>query len=134
MRFPRQENTIGGCHFLLQGIFLTRGWNPCLLHWQVDSLPLSHQGSPRNVKGRPWVSAQKHFWIFSSSSHLSQQAGGLPSLSVRQAQENKRERKHCFKRMTSPVYLFSSVFLFEAFSFLLFVLRLPNLKNGHTRN
>ena len=21
--------------------------NPCLLHWQVDSLPLSHQGSPQ---------------------------------------------------------------------------------------
>ena len=28
------------------GIFLDRGSNPCLLHWQVDSLPLSHQGSP----------------------------------------------------------------------------------------
>ena len=23
-----------------------QGSNPCLLHWQVDSLPLSHQGSP----------------------------------------------------------------------------------------
>ena len=32
-------------HFLLQGIFLTQGSNPCLLHWQADSLPLSHQGS-----------------------------------------------------------------------------------------
>ena len=32
------------CHFLLQGIFLTQGSNPCLLHWQVDSLPLSHLG------------------------------------------------------------------------------------------
>ena len=28
------------------GVFLDRGSNPCLLHWQVDSLPLSHQGSP----------------------------------------------------------------------------------------
>ena len=30
-------------HFLLQGIFPTQGSNPCflcLLHWQVDSLPL----------------------------------------------------------------------------------------------
>ena len=27
------------------GIFLNQGWNPCLLSWQVDSLPLSHQGS-----------------------------------------------------------------------------------------
>ena len=27
------------------GIFLDQGSNLCLLHWQVDSLPLSHQGS-----------------------------------------------------------------------------------------
>ena len=33
-----------GCHFLLQGIFPTQGWNPSLLHWQADSLPWSHQG------------------------------------------------------------------------------------------
>ena len=40
------KNTGVGCHFLLQGIFPTQGLNPCLLHWQVSSLPLSHQGSP----------------------------------------------------------------------------------------
>ena len=34
-------------HFLLQGIFLTQGLNPHLLHWQVDSLSLSHLGSPQ---------------------------------------------------------------------------------------
>ena len=28
------------------GIFLDQGSNPCLLHWQVDSLPLSPQGRP----------------------------------------------------------------------------------------
>ena len=28
------------------GILPYQGSNPCLLHWQVDSLPLSHQGSP----------------------------------------------------------------------------------------
>ena len=39
------KNTEVGCHFLLQGIFLTQEWNPHLLHWQVDSLHLSHQGS-----------------------------------------------------------------------------------------
>ena len=36
------KNTGGGCHFLLQGIFLTQGSNLCLLcppHWQVGSLP-----------------------------------------------------------------------------------------------
>ena len=28
------------------GIFPDQGSNPCPLHWQVDSSPLSHQGSP----------------------------------------------------------------------------------------
>ena len=28
------------------GIVLDQGSNPCLLHGQVDSLPLSHKGSP----------------------------------------------------------------------------------------
>ena len=40
------KNTGVGCHFLLQRVFPTQGSNPLLLHWQVDSLPLSHQGSP----------------------------------------------------------------------------------------
>ena len=43
------KNTGVGCHALLQGIFLTQGSNLHLwrlLHWQVDSLPLSHLGSP----------------------------------------------------------------------------------------
>ena len=43
--FSRKEYWNVGCHFLLQGIFLTQGWNLHLLHWQEDSLPLSHQGS-----------------------------------------------------------------------------------------
>ena len=38
------KNTGVGCHFLFQGLFLTQGLNPCLLHWQADSLPLSHLG------------------------------------------------------------------------------------------
>ena len=41
------KNTGLGCHFLLQGIFPTQGLNLCLLHWRVDSLPLSHLGSPK---------------------------------------------------------------------------------------
>ena len=39
------KNTGKGCHSLLHGIFTTYGSNQCLLHWQVDSLPLSHQGN-----------------------------------------------------------------------------------------
>ena len=40
------KNTGMDCLFLLQGIILTQGLNSSLLHWQTDSLPLSHQGSP----------------------------------------------------------------------------------------
>ena len=29
------------------GIFPDQGWNPCPPHWQADSQPLRHQGSPR---------------------------------------------------------------------------------------
>ena len=38
-----------GCQVFLQGIFLTQGSNPrlfCLLHWQVDSLPLALPRKP----------------------------------------------------------------------------------------
>ena len=28
------------------GVFQDQGSNPCLLHWQVDSWPLSHEGNP----------------------------------------------------------------------------------------
>ena len=44
------------------GIFPDQGSNPCPLHWQADSQPLRHQGSPADVIfktleiGRvPWV-------------------------------------------------------------------------------
>ena len=35
------------------GIFLDQGLIPGLLHWQADSLPLDHQGSPISI-----------FWLF----------------------------------------------------------------------
>ena len=47
------KDTGVGCHFLLQGIFLTQGSNLrllCLLHWQVGSLP---RASPRNPYTKP---------------------------------------------------------------------------------
>ena len=40
-------NTGLDCHFLFQGVFLAQGSNLHLLHWQVDSLPLCHLGSPK---------------------------------------------------------------------------------------
>ena len=44
------KSTRVGCNALLQGIFPTQGLNPSLLHllhWQVDSLPLSYWTSPK---------------------------------------------------------------------------------------
>ena len=54
------KSTGVGCHFLLQGIFLTQRSNLrllSLLHWQGDSLPLSHQeSSERDRQGFKWSS------------------------------------------------------------------------------
>ena len=44
MGFPRQKYW-NGLHFLLQGIFLTQGLNPGLLHCRQMLYHLSHQGS-----------------------------------------------------------------------------------------
>ena len=46
--FPRgfpDKNAGVGSNFLLQGIFLTQGLNPCLLRWQMNSLTVNHLGS-----------------------------------------------------------------------------------------
>ena len=43
------NNTGVGHHFLLQGIFLSQGWNPHLLHWLVDSLPSESPRKPHIV-------------------------------------------------------------------------------------
>ena len=60
--------TGAGCHFLLQGIFLTQGSNPHLLgllRWQADFLPLCHLeahptrlGHHRAPNGAPWATRQ----------------------------------------------------------------------------
>ena len=56
-----QAGEIGaGCHFLLQGIFLTKWLNPCLLLWQVGSLPLSHLWSPYETC--IFISFQNQVW------------------------------------------------------------------------
>ena len=48
------KNTGMGCRLLLQGLFLIQGLNRhflYLLRWQVDSLSLSHLGSPITSHG-----------------------------------------------------------------------------------
>jgi len=48
-----------GCHFLLLGIFWDQESNLRLLHWQADSLPLNHHGSPGRKIGRIYFRQKK---------------------------------------------------------------------------
>ena len=45
---PCQNTGVGGLS-LLQGIFLTQGSNPGLLHCKADALPAEPQGKPKNT-------------------------------------------------------------------------------------
>ena len=46
--FPGKSTGVG-CHYLLQGIFLTQGLNPGLLHCRQMLYHLSHQGNPKEI-------------------------------------------------------------------------------------
>ena len=52
------KSTGVGCHFLIQGIFLTQGLNPGLLHCRQMLYRLSHQGSKM---GEMWCKTQAWF-------------------------------------------------------------------------
>ena len=59
------KNTAVGVHALLQGIFPTQGSNPrllCVLHWQVDSLPLSYLRSPSPLINRSITLISLAYW------------------------------------------------------------------------
>ena len=80
------KNTKVGCHFLLQGLFLTQGLNLpllCLLHWQVDSLPLSHLGSPK----------ESNIIHTSSTPPQHKPVSPLPAVFI------------CFRDIFTPIYL-----------------------------
>ena len=61
-----------GCYFLLPGIFPNPGSNSCLLHQQVDSLPLSKllelKKKKTNQKTNRWAPARPHTFLRPSSS------------------------------------------------------------------
>ena len=62
-----------GCRFFLQGIFPTQGSHHCLLHWQLNSLQLSHLGTPPcfyhplNVRWVTHMNETTFFSLFSLS-------------------------------------------------------------------
>ena len=61
MGFPRQEYLEMDCHFLLQGIFLTQGVNPRLLHWLAGGFFTSEPpGNPRSIHNNTFKSIGYH--------------------------------------------------------------------------
>ena len=69
------KNTGVGCHALLQEIFPTQGSSTCLLHWQADSLPVRHLGSPLKQLNPTEVRIERSAYhgkkgMFSTSRHV----------------------------------------------------------------
>ena len=57
--FPGKDTRVG-CHFLLQGMFLTQRLNPGLPHCRQTLYHLSHQGSPANLLLLPNLDSRPH--------------------------------------------------------------------------
>ena len=70
--------------YLLCGmwVFLNQGSNCCLLHWQRDSLPLSHQGNPKTFS---------FFFFFSRNSETQSNNGWYNS----PGQDKPRSVRNC---------------------------------------
>ena len=64
MQLSREEYWSVGCHSFLQGIFLTQGSNPGLLHCKQILYHLSHQGSPTNSISDEKFQLFKKFQLF----------------------------------------------------------------------
>ena len=58
------------------GIFPGLGWNPCPLHWQVDSYALNHHGSPKIGFSKPY------FGIITDSPETGDTWAGAPVCTV----------------------------------------------------
>ena len=61
------KNTGVGCHFLLQGSFLTQGLNPGLLHCRLILYWLSYQGKPQTHSPQHIEDTHKYYIIKGST-------------------------------------------------------------------
>ena len=84
------KNAGVGCHFLLQGNLPNLGikpLSPILLHWQANSLPLSHLGSPVYIRYQySSVQSLSRVWLFATP----WTAGHQASLSITKSQSLPR--------------------------------------------
>ena len=122
----------GPCCSTACGIFPDQGSNPCPLHWQADSQPLRHQGSPDSQHFDPGKNGRENIgqWFFNflfphaldrfpsaTIAHLSViiNQGGLWQVST-----GEKERRHCIKppkgiSSSKPKYV---IHMYSAGSFL----------------
>ena len=99
MGFSRQEYSSGLPHPSPGALPNFQGSNSCLLHWQADSLPLSHQGNPRPTGPRPkiwfWKSqGDATAWSYSHLTHRTMPAHTTPSFVLWREKEAIHKRAH----------------------------------------
>ena len=99
------KNTGMSCYFLLQWIFLTQGLNPRLLHWQPDSLPLSHLGSPSYFVA-PTVNILHNYGSVQSLSRV--RLFATPWIAARQASLSITNSRSSLKLMSIELVMPSS--------------------------
>ena len=91
------KNTGVRCHFLIQGIqgtFPDQRSYPHLLHWQADSLLLSHQGSPRSKLRLPQQSTTD--WVAEAE---------MPTLTATEARSSRLVGQHGGVHLTKALSL-----------------------------
>ena len=90
-----------------RGIFPDRGSDPCLLHWQVDSLPLSK--SPGKPPHCPFLSAlSSYFWFLGFPRLLARPLSSLTHLRPLCSEDHCRQASWTLALSTlSPLVLFS---------------------------
>ena len=76
------------------GVFPDQGSNSCLLRWQVDSLPLSHKGSPKSHL----LSFNKHLFSICCVPRAIADAWDTPVNTGRKRQTVNRTNKLRFRR------------------------------------
>ena len=107
------KNTGVGCHALLQGIFLTQGWNSASPALLVDSLPLSHHRSPINYFICIYSSEKAmapHSSTFAQKIPWTEEPGRLQSMASLQQDTTERLHFHftlsCLGRKWQPTPVF----------------------------
>ena len=104
------------------GIFLDQGSNPCPLHWQADSQPLRHQGSPYIglLIAHYWFSSFEFFlWIeVTIYSHFLISPIQFYSRSLLCAIIGKYITFLCYRPNNTIIYIYLELYIFLIFKYM----------------